>query len=109
VRARVRHAVRLAVLALAGAATACTPSPVARALPIRELAFPTVPHELHPGDTITWTNEDLVPHTVTAKDGRWDSGELAPGDSFVVVVDTGGTVPYVCRYHPTMSGTLDVR
>jgi plastocyanin len=99
----------LAVLALAGAATACTPSPVALALPIRKLAFPAAPGALRPGDTVSWTNEDLVPHTVTARDGTWDSGEITPGESFVLVVDTSGTVPYLCRYHPTMTGTLDVR
>ena len=59
-----------------------------------------------PGDTVTWVNRDLVPHTVTARDGSWDSQGLAENATWEMRV-TGSTAgEYFCRYHPTMHGRL---
>ena len=61
------------------------------------------------GDTITWTNDGGVAHTVTATDGAdFDSGTLAPGKSFTFTADKAGTVAYVCTIHPGMQGTIEV-
>lgn len=35
------------------------------------------------GETVRWFNDDSLPHTVTAADGSWDSGNLPPGASSV--------------------------
>jgi plastocyanin len=59
-----------------------------------------------PGQTVRWFNDDTAPHTVTAIDGSWDSGDLSPGGSFERRFDTQGTYPYVCRYHPWMTGKV---
>ena len=101
----------MAALALAGVAVAASGPPAAgpRSLAIRELRFEPDDLALSPGDSVTWTNEDVVPHTVTAADGSWDSGELAPGERWTVVVEGDGAVPYLCRYHPTMRGSLELR
>ncbi len=61
------------------------------------------------GDTLVWVNQAVVPHTVTARDASWDSGELRSGESFRLIVNEVGTIGYLCRYHPTMAGTLEVR
>jgi plastocyanin len=60
------------------------------------------------GDTVVWVNRDALPHTATAADGAWDSGELAGGQSWSRVVTEAGAVDYVCAYHPTMRGRIDV-
>jgi plastocyanin len=60
------------------------------------------------GTTVRWFNDDTPPHTVTAADGSWDSGNLAPGGSFERRFDTGGSYAYLCRYHPGMTGTVVV-
>lgn len=75
----------------------------------RDLAF--LPERAHValGDTVAWANHDLVPHTVTAADGRWDSGDLTPGTEFRLPIEGPGTIHYVCRYHPTMTGVLVVQ
>ena len=59
-----------------------------------------------PGQTVRWFNDDTAPHTVSASDGTWDSGNLPPGASFERRFDVPGTFPYVCVYHPGMAGTV---
>ena len=64
------------------------------------------------GTTITWTNSDDLPHTVTKEGGPgpdFDSGELAPGSGeFEQTFDEAGTVDYVCTIHPGQAGTVVV-
>ena len=100
--------VAVAVLANAGAVAACGPRPGRHELEIRELAFPAPPEGVRAGDTLVWVNRDLVPHTVSAE-GVWESGALAPGDSFKIALGTAKAFHYLCDYHPTMRGTLVVR
>jgi plastocyanin len=59
------------------------------------------------GDTIVWTNHDLVPHTATAAGGGWDTGALAQNATGQWIA-TAGIHPYVCAYHPTMRGVIQV-
>jgi plastocyanin len=62
----------------------------------------------HAGDRIVWRNEDLVPHTATAR-GRFDSGAIAPGRSWEHEVPPPGRYDYVCTFHPGMKATLVVQ
>lgn len=58
------------------------------------------------GDTVTWTNRDIVPHTVTAEDGSWDSGEIASGETWTMTITAETAGSYLCVYHPTMRAAL---
>ena len=58
------------------------------------------------GDTVVWVNKDLFPHTATAQDRRFDSGEMAPNATWKYTATKKGSVPYVCTLHPTMKGAL---
>ena len=85
----------------------------AAAKPARELAvaidgmrFSPATLALKPGDRVTWVNKDLVPHTVTARDGRFDSRTIAAGASFTWTATGSGRIEYACLYHPTMVATL---
>lgn len=60
------------------------------------------------GETVRWFNDDALPHTVSASDGSWDSGNLVPGQAFERRFDGAGSYPYLCRYHPRMVGTIVV-
>lgn len=55
------------------------------------------------GDRITWNNRDIAPHTATASDERWDTGEIKMGQtqSIRATPDMSGT--YFCRFHPQMT------
>ena len=61
------------------------------------------------GATVRWFNDDALPHTVTASDGSWDSGNLSPGGSYERRFDSPGTYAYLCLYHPGMTGAIEVR
>jgi plastocyanin len=60
------------------------------------------------GLTVTWINEDSVPHTVTSDDGVWDSGAIAPGGTFSHTFEQAGTYAYHCTIHPNMKATVEV-
>ena len=59
--------------------------------------------------TIVWTNNDGSPHTVTSNGGIFDSGNMAPGQSFSYTFTSTGTFAYHCTYHPWMTGTVVVK
>jgi len=59
-------------------------------------------------NTVTFTNDDSAPHTVTADDGSFDSGNLNPGASWTYTFTTPGTFTYHCNYHSFMHGTVVV-
>ena len=62
------------------------------------------------GTTVTWVNQDSMPHTATSDSGVWDSGTLTQGQTFSFVFSTPGTFPYHCSIHgvASMSGTIQV-
>jgi plastocyanin len=61
------------------------------------------------GDTVTFTNDGAIAHTVTATSGaKFDSGSLAPGATFKFTAAKAGTVSYVCTFHPGMKGSIEV-
>jgi plastocyanin len=75
---------------------------------IRDYAFNPAQLNVAPGTTVTFVNNDTVPHTATANDGLFDSGVLEPGSSFDVWLDGSGTVTYHCELHPDMQGSIVV-
>ncbi len=60
-------------------------------------------------NTVVWTNDDSMPHTVTAVDKNFDSGNMNQGETFTYTFSTPGTYQYVCSYHPWMKGTVIVK
>ncbi|HSJ50192.1 MAG TPA: cupredoxin domain-containing protein, partial [Actinomycetota bacterium] len=60
------------------------------------------------GTRVRWSNAGRNAHTVTADNGSFDSGPLAPGDRFRRRFRRVGTFTYHCTIHPRMSGTIQV-
>lgn len=76
---------------------------------INNFAFTPASASAGTGDTVAWTNNQTgITHTVTADDGSFDSGRLAPGQSFSHLFSTAGTVAYHCSIHASMHGTIIV-
>ena len=67
------------------------------------------------GDTITWTNRDSTPHTVTSGDGSnttpngiFDSSIITKEKTYSFTFDNAGNYPYYCILHPNMIGEVKV-
>ena len=97
-----RRAVLTAVAALPAAAR-----PRTHTIVMEKMKFGPSPAGLRVGDTIVWVNRDLFRHTATARDRSFDV-DLAAGASGRTVLRTAGRVPYICRFHPGMTGELTV-
>ncbi|MET0483246.1 MAG: cupredoxin family copper-binding protein [Aestuariivirgaceae bacterium] len=74
---------------------------------IGKLLFAPVEIKARVGDEIEWVNNDFVAHTATARDGRFDV-MLEPGKSGRVMLETAGVIDYYCRFHPNMTGRVNV-
>jgi nitrite reductase (NO-forming) len=60
-------------------------------------------------NTVVWTNDDMMPHTVTASNKLFDSGNMNTGDTFSYTFLNPGVYTYGCSYHPWMKGTVIVK
>ena len=54
------------------------------------------------GDTVTWVNTGVQPHTATDRNGQWDTGLVDPGSAGSITFDREGRFIYFCRPHPWM-------
>jgi amicyanin len=59
------------------------------------------------GTTVTWTNEDDIPHTVVSPNG-FRSKVLDTDGKYSFTFTTPGTYKYFCSLHPHMTGTIVV-
>jgi plastocyanin len=81
-------------------------------------AYSPNPIQVSVGTTVTWTNNDSQPHTVTSgsngqPDNKFNSSPnftplLNPGQTFSFTFTEAGEYPYFCTLHPNMVGTVSV-
>lgn len=71
-------------------------------------SFSPNPVEIKVGETVTWINDDSGRHTVTSKDGVFESELMGKGQSFSYTFDKAGEYQYFCAPHPSMVGTVVV-
>jgi plastocyanin len=81
-------------------------------------AYSPNPIQVSVGTTVTWTNNDSQPHTVTSgsngqPDNKFNSSPnftplLNPGQTFSFTFTEAGEYPYYCMLHPNMVGTVNV-
>lgn len=93
-------------LALAAAGCGGGRAPQVHRVSMHGFAFSPATVTAAPGDTVVFTNSDVAPHTATSAAGGWDSGPIAAGASWKLVVAQGSAAPFGCTFHPTMKGTL---
>ena len=61
------------------------------------------------GTSVTWVNDDDVPHLIASSEGRFKSSTvLDTGQRFSVTFAKAGTYSYFCSLHPKMQGKVVV-
>ena len=82
--------------------------------PNNKVFYDPTPAKVKTSTTITWTNDDTLPHTVTSgnadtgSSGEFDSGIVMGGGSFTHTFDKAGSFDYYCALHPYMIGQVIV-
>jgi plastocyanin len=70
-----------------------------------QIAYAPAQVSAHVGDTVEWTNDDIVTHTATARNGAWDV-MIEPKGKGSITLNSLGTIEYYCRLHPNMVGSI---
>jgi plastocyanin len=82
---------------------------------MQNIQFEPANATINAGETVTWTNDEAVPHDVdgSGPGGNFSSGPeggMMEGDTYEFSFDEPGEYDYVCRVHaPGMAGTITVR
>ena len=77
---------------------------------IKDFAFDPPTLTVKSGTTVTWTNQDSTPHTVTSDSGGEIASEtLSKGQTYSHTFNTAGAFTYHCGVHPSMKGTIIVQ
>lgn len=96
-------------LMMATVADMAKAAPPAAAVQIANFTFKAQVLTVKPGTTVTWTNADDIPHTVTSTTGAFRSKVLDTGDKFSFTFAKAGQFGYFCSLHPHMTGTIVVK
>src|SRR5690242_21467726 len=72
-----------------------------------QVAYAPAQVSAHVGDTIEWTNDDIVAHTATARNGAWEL-MIEPKSKASVTLKSPGAIEYYCRLHLNMVGSIVV-
>jgi len=84
-----------------------TPQPGENEVIVADYTFMPETLTVNVGDTVTWTSQDIVFHSVTAADQSF-SGALRPDQSFSREFDQPGVFEYFSAFYPTAKGTIEV-
>ena len=93
-----------------GTSAAVTPTPAgARIVTIKGYVYKPGKLTLKAGTSLDVINKDSEPHTLTADDKSFDTGNLDKGRSKTITLTAAGAFPYYCTLHPYMKGTITVQ
>ena len=103
-------ATALAVAVFAVAATFPAASAQAAEMEVRIDNFAFAPQRMavKVGTTVTWINDEDIPHTVASSTKLFKSNALDTKDQFSFTFTTPGAYEYFCSLHPHMTGTIVV-
>jgi plastocyanin len=79
------------------------------AIAMKDIQFSPKQTSVKVGQKVTWTNDDVVDHNVTATSGAtFKSKDFGKGGTFSYTPTKPGKIDYVCTLHPGMDATLTV-
>jgi len=95
-----------ACVAVETSADSTSSEPVEHVVEITGFKFIPETLSVKTGDTVTWINKDIAPHTASADNQSFDTGELKQNESGSITVSSDQTISYFCKYHPSMKAEL---
>lgn len=105
-----RIAVGALTLALAAVLGGTTPMATAGEFTTKakivDYAFQPKRIEIGQGTRVKWKNLGDEAHTVTSNTGLFDSGNIAPGETFAKKFKQTGVFKFHCEIHPDMRGKV---
>ena len=96
------------VLAVAAGVPAASAQAVDTQVKIDNFTFAPQRITVKAGTTVTWINEDDIPHTVASSSKLFKSKVLDTEDKFSFTFTTPGSYEYFCSLHPHMTGAIVV-
>lgn len=110
IASNIRVATALAVAVLTAAIAFPAASARAAEMEVKIDNFTFAPQRLvvKAGTTITWINDDDIPHTVASSTKLFKSNALDTKDKFSFTFTTPGAYEYFCSLHPHMTGAIVV-
>lgn len=94
----------------AAPAQAAAPAPAGPSVKIDNFTFGPAALTVKVGTTVTWTNNDDIPHTVVSSDHTtFKSKVLDTDQSFSFTFTKAGEYSYFCSLHPHMTGKVVVQ
>ncbi|HJS85379.1 MAG TPA: cupredoxin family copper-binding protein [Acetobacteraceae bacterium] len=112
------HGRRVLLRRFAAGATVAVLVPVLRArragateptVSIDNFTFSPTPLTIAPGATVTWVNQDDIPHSIYCQSLNLRSHPMDTSESFAHRFDQPGTFDYICGIHPHMRGRIVVQ
>jgi len=94
--------------ALAGGVILASAQGPAAAVSIDNFTFNPQKLTVKAGTTVTWTNQDDIPHAVAAVKKEFRSKTMDTDDKYSFTFTTPGTYEYFCSIHPHMTGSIVV-
>lgn len=76
---------------------------------VTRFAFTPKEITVAPGTSVTWTNHDETPHTISATDKTFASKAMDTDDHYAYTFASEGDFSYFCTLHPFMTGIVHVR
>ena len=95
--------------ALIAPAAKAAPAPAGPTVKIDNFVFGPETLTVAVGTTVTWINQDDIPHTVVADDKSFKSKVMDSDESFSFTFTKPGEYGYFCSLHPHMVGKVIVK
>lgn len=91
--------------------TASPQAPMTATVHIASMAFSPDQVTIAQGGSVTFVNDDAVPHSVVPRSGAQFTGSqtFGTGQQVTLTFAQAGDQPYVCGVHPSMTGTVTVQ
>lgn len=80
----------------------------ANVVTVKDFSFGPKELTVAAGTTVTWVNQDDVPHSIVDKNKTFRSKPFDTNGKFSQTFASAGTFDYVCGLHPQMTGKIIV-